>query len=500
MICLDYNINVFCEKPLTNDINQINKIYNLVEKNNLKLFIGFNRRYDPIIQKLYKNYRNGKINKVKQILVVSRDYSKDNNLKKSNEKLDFHYDSIIDDIDTLNWILGETPINIYSHSDTNNQNVTTILNYKSFITATIISSREGNYYDQRIEFMSDEKTLIANNKDYVNYCYTQRYQKSYKNELIDFYSDIINNRICKITKNDIINNYLICEKCIQSIQEKKNLKLNLPKFFRNYETANNTVIKTYLEQRQYHNLEFNNKLHNKYCVFNNKNTFWELFDILKDFVDLSDPDINLPNQHHLFQTAEAIRLDGLPEWFQFIGLIHDLGKIIFKKGCDEDGTSLKKQFSIVGDTFILGCPIPDTIVYSEFNIFNSYHYNKRKYNYYKLSEKEKLGIYNKNCGLNNVKCSFGHDEYLYQLLKYNNVNNLPQQAYYIIRFHSLYLWHYDNEYIFFENENDKKMKFWVQLFQKYDLYTKVNIEKNEYQLKEYYTKLINNYLPKIIKW
>ena len=39
--------------------------------------------------------------------------------------------------------------------------------------------------------------------------------------------------------------------------------------------------------------------------------------------------INLPNNMHLFQTAERIRKDNLPDWMQLIGLIHDLGKILY---------------------------------------------------------------------------------------------------------------------------------------------------------------------------
>ena len=67
-----------------------------------------------------------------------------------------------------------------------------------------------------------------------------------------------------------------------------------------------------------------------------KATFWELFDYLKAFVDLSDPDINLTNHQHLFQTAEGLRKDGFPDWMQLVGLIHDLGKIIYRVGNDSD--------------------------------------------------------------------------------------------------------------------------------------------------------------------
>ena len=67
------------------------------------------------------------------------------------------------------------------------------------------------------------------------------------------------------------------------------------------------------------------------------------------------------------QTAEAIKKDGHPEWMQVVGLIHDIGKIIFKWGCDEDGTSLTEQWSIVGDTFVVGCQLPDELIYPELN-------------------------------------------------------------------------------------------------------------------------------------
>lgn len=51
---------------------------------------------------------------------------------------------------------------------------------------------------------------------------------------------------------------------------------------------------------------------------------------LNDLVDESDPDTDLPNIVHAFQTAERIREDHPNEdWFQLIGLIHDLGKVWF---------------------------------------------------------------------------------------------------------------------------------------------------------------------------
>ena len=115
------------------------------------------------------------------------------------------------------------------------------------------------------------------------------------------------------------------------------------------------------------------------------------------------PDITLPNHQHLFQTAEGLRNAGHPEWMQVTGLIHDLGKILYERGCDEDGTSMDTQWGIVGDTYVLGCKIPDTIVYNEFNELSK---DKKNKNF-----STKLGTYKPNIGLDNLIFTFGHDEF-----------------------------------------------------------------------------------------
>ena len=50
---------------------------------------------------------------------------------------------------------------------------------------------------------------------------------------------------------------------------------------------------------------------------------------LNNLIDESDPDSDMPNIVHAFQTAERIR-QAHPDhdWFHLTGLIHDLGKVI----------------------------------------------------------------------------------------------------------------------------------------------------------------------------
>lgn len=104
-----------------------------------------------------------------------------------------------------------------------------------------------------------------------------------------------------------------------------------------------------------------------------KMTIREAFKALESYVDSSDPDLDLPNLLHMLQTAEGIRKAGHPDWFQLCGLIHDMGKIMFLWGTPEDGqqgTAAGPQWSLGGDTWVVGCRIPDSVVFPEFNAHN----------------------------------------------------------------------------------------------------------------------------------
>lgn len=52
-------------------------------------------------------------------------------------------------------------------------------------------------------------------------------------------------------------------------------------------------------------------------------SIWECCELLNEFVDESDPDLDEPQIEHLLQTAEAIRKDYPNEdWLHLTGLIH----------------------------------------------------------------------------------------------------------------------------------------------------------------------------------
>ena len=145
------------------------------------------------------------------------------------------------------------------------------------------------------------------------------------------------------------------------------------KFFRNYEApdVSAAVKEHYRKMRKNQTFEYVQNMHKKYLKFDKPMDLWEAMRHLNSLIDVSDPDLDLPNVQHLIQSAEAIRADGRPDWMQLTGLIHDLGKVMFLWGSDEDGTSQAEQWGMVGDVFVVGCALPDSCVYPEFNETNA---------------------------------------------------------------------------------------------------------------------------------
>lgn len=89
-----------------------------------------------------------------------------------------------------------------------------------------------------------------------------------------------------------------------------------------------------------------------------KSTVKEALIKLNDLVDESDPDVDIPNIVHAFQTAERIRAEHPDrDWFHLTGLIHDLGKVMAFYG--------EPQWAVVGDTFVVGCEWGPNVVYRD---------------------------------------------------------------------------------------------------------------------------------------
>ena len=197
---------IFCEKPLDLDVNKIIKTFKKVRKNNPKIQLGFNRRYDPGHYSIKKDLNKNKIGKLEKIIITSRDPAPPSisYLKSSGG---IFRDMMIHDFDLCRFYLGKDEINevhaltssfepFYNKINDHELAAVTMKSKKGVI-CVITNSRHCSFgYDQRIELFGKNGMLISANKkenstELFNSKHTKA-QKPFLNFFIDRYKDSYN--------------------------------------------------------------------------------------------------------------------------------------------------------------------------------------------------------------------------------------------------------------------------------------------------------------------
>jgi inositol oxygenase len=207
---------------------------------------------------------------------------------------------------------------------------------------------------------------------------------------------------------------------------------------------------------------------------------WRAFDALAELVDASDPDLGLSQLSHALQTAEALRAAGAERWLILTGLVHDLGKVLCLFG--------EPQWAVVGDTFPVGCAFDPRVVHADLFAANS--------DASVAAYATPLGIYRPGCGLDALLLSWGHDEYLYHVLR----DYLPPPALAIVRYHSFYAWHREGAYRELLAPEDAAKLEAVRRFNPFDLYSKSEAPPDWKALRPYYEALVAEALPEELAW
>eukprot|EP00898_Chlorokybus_atmophyticus_P008138 jgi/Chlat1/8325/Chrsp8S00672 len=262
--------------------------------------------------------------------------------------------------------------------------------------------------------------------------------------------------------------------------------------FRDYTGASGEVrdgvAENYRLNHTMQTVEFVRSMHAKHCALNERvMSIWEAAEMLNDVVDDSDPDLDMPQIEHLLQTAEAIR-EAYPDedWFHLVGFIHDLGKVLAHPAFGSE-----PQYAVVGDTFPVGCRHDACIVYHK--------YFEQNPDSHMPAYNTECGIYYPGCGLDNVLMSWGHDEYMHQVMVRNGCT-LPTAAGFVVRYHSFYPLHTYGAYDHLLNDEDRENVLWLKRFQKFDLYSKRKERMDVQALKPYYQGLIEKYFPAQLRW
>jgi len=252
--------------------------------------------------------------------------------------------------------------------------------------------------------------------------------------------------------------------------------------FRNYEAdARPTVREFYRLNHTFQTHDFVQAKKKEFLGLNRMQMgIWEAAEYLNQLVDDSDPDTDMSQLEHLLQTAEQLRRDGQPRWMILTGFVHDLGKILCLWG--------EPQWAVVGDTFPTGCAYSNKIVFPKFFEANPDFQNAQL--------QTRNGVYEEGCGLDAVDLSWGHDEYIYHVCK----DYLPMEGLYMLRYHSFYPWHREEEYGHLLNDQDRAMLPWVRRFNPYDLYTKSHTKPDAKALRPFYEELIAEFFPAKVRF
>ncbi|CAH0628938.1 unnamed protein product [Chrysodeixis includens] len=209
--------DVFCEKPIAENIEETKKCYEAAKAKNRVLFSAFNRRFDPSYRALKDRVRKGEIGHVQILKVTSRDspLPSIDYLKTSGGV--FH-DCLVHDFDMACWVLGELPIRVQASATALIPEIKAIDDFDTigfmltYPSGTIVlgdnSRFSPNGYDQRLEVFGNKGMIkVENERPFhstdiligqegvkhspIYYSFPSRYKLGYRNELEHFLDVVI---------------------------------------------------------------------------------------------------------------------------------------------------------------------------------------------------------------------------------------------------------------------------------------------------------------------
>ena len=242
--------HIFCEKPLALSIEPIRAAMAAADKASVKLQIGFNRRFDPHFAKAYQSIRDGEIGDPHLIRITSYDPSPPSldYIKKSGG---LFLDMSIHDFDMARFLTGSEIVQVYATGavlvDPAIGNVgdidtaVTQLKFASGMLGVIDNSRHSAYgYDQRVEVFGNKGSIEVANQIATNtrlstcdgviadkplHFFLDRYQESYRQELLAFYQSIVNDTASPVDGYAGLQSVVISLAATQSYQSHQPVNL-----------------------------------------------------------------------------------------------------------------------------------------------------------------------------------------------------------------------------------------------------------------------------------
>jgi myo-inositol 2-dehydrogenase/D-chiro-inositol 1-dehydrogenase len=198
---------IFCEKPVSLDLVQVERARQVVASAGVQFMVGFNRRFDPGHASVQQAVATGEIGDVHLVRITSRD--------PAPPPLDYlavsgglFCDMAIHDFDMARFVTGSEVVEVYARGAVrvdprigevgDIDTAVTVLSHADGTITTIDNSREAVYgYDQRLEaFGSLGVALSDNHRPHFGWSmnrqgtsgpplpwfFLERYRESYKRE------------------------------------------------------------------------------------------------------------------------------------------------------------------------------------------------------------------------------------------------------------------------------------------------------------------------------
>jgi len=243
--------DVFCEKPIDTDLKLIRETLEIVKNENIKLMIGFNRRFDKNFKRVREIVTSGQIGTPQIIKVTARDPALPpiEYIKGSGGMF---FDMTIHDWDMVCYQAGSEVEEVYATGAVlidpevgkagDIDTAVVILKLKNGAIGMIDNSRQAVYgYDQRVEVFGSKGCAVADNEpsntvrvytaentreDNIPYFFLERYMESYAAELHSFFECLRNNVDPSPNGEDGLINAIIATAVQKSYEENRPVKIS----------------------------------------------------------------------------------------------------------------------------------------------------------------------------------------------------------------------------------------------------------------------------------
>lgn len=242
--------HIFCEKPLDLSLTRVLEVLKVVENAEVKLMMGFNRRFDKEFRKVRELVKNEAIGLPHLVKITSRDPGAPplSYIKNSGG---LFLDMTIHDFDMARFVVGKEVEEVYAKGAVlvnaeigiagDIDSAVVILTYVDGTMAVIDNSREASYgYDQRIEVFGSKGMVQSNNNFHDSHklynkqgvhaalpldFFLERYEEAYKSEILDFITGIENGTKMPVDGNDGLQSLKIGLAALKSLKEKRPVKI-----------------------------------------------------------------------------------------------------------------------------------------------------------------------------------------------------------------------------------------------------------------------------------